>query len=97
MQEQRFHCWYPYSPLFHVELQTYASKADMSALRAELNQIETYNGNAGISNRPIEPCKQCETKLWQNDCDIQQQKAIYDIIAPIFLYEETTTQSNCNH
>ena len=30
------------------------------------------------------------TKLQQNDCDAQQQKAIYDIDAPVFLYEETS-------
>ena len=60
----------------------------MSALRAESNDIDARNGNARISNRPLEPCKQCETKMQQNDCDTQQQKAIHDIDAHIFLHED---------
>jgi hypothetical protein len=32
-----------------------AAKDDMSALRAELNQIETYKRNAEVSKRQLEP------------------------------------------
>ena len=40
-----------------------AAKDDMNALRAELHLIETYERNAGISKRQLEPRKLCGTWL----------------------------------
>jgi len=60
----------------------------MNALCAQLKQMVTLESQTDhlsrVSNLPT-------PKLQQNDCDTQQQKGIYDIDAPIFLHEETST------